>query len=172
VGANVRQALPLSGTPSITDVATGTDAYYYAEAAAARGGALRDLTLNQSPVMGLSGGKFLPTVAVTRQSAAYSLVQALALQPQAAAFTGQVTAFHDGERIPVEDAANISPALRGYVQLALDLGLINARFTLTQGPYDAQPTIHAWFDPTRNVTRAEYAVSAGRFQSVYRHAED
>jgi serine protease AprX len=172
MGATVRQSLPLSGTPSFTDVLTGTDAYYYAESAAARGGALRDLTVNQAPVMGVAGGKFLPNASVTRLSAAYSLVQSLALETEAKAITAPLTAFYDGKRYPVMDAGNIAPSLRGYAQLALDLGLLNARFTITQGPYDTEPTIQAWFDPTKGLTRAAYAVAAGRYQSVYRLAED
>lgn len=80
--------------------------------------------------------------------------------------------FYDGKRIPIEDSASIAPALRGYVQAALDQGLINARFTVTQGPFDLQPTLHAYFDPGKSVTRAAYAVAAGRFDAAYRSAED
>jgi serine protease AprX len=172
MGATVRQSLPLSGTPSFTDVLTGTDAYYYAESAVARGGALRDLSINQSPVMGVSAGKFLPNGTVTRISAAYSLVQSLALENEAKAITAPLTAFYDGKRYPVMDAGSIAPSLRGYAQLALDLGLLNARFTITQGPYDPAPTIQAWFDPAKGVTRAAYAVAATRYQATYRLAED
>jgi serine protease AprX len=172
MGATLRQSLPLNNVPSFTDIATGTDAYAYAESAVARGGALRDLTQNQVGVMGVTNGKFLPNTQVTRQSLAYSLVQSLALQTEATSFTGPVTAFYLGNRIPVEDAATISPALRGYVQLALDLGLINARFTLTQGPYDPQPVVHAWFDPNKQVTRASYAITAARYVAEYKRAED
>jgi serine protease AprX len=49
----------------------------------------------------------------------------------------------------------------------LDAGLINARFTVTQGPFDLQPTVHAYFDPTKGVTRAAYAVAAGRYAGQY-----
>jgi serine protease AprX len=172
MGSNVRQQAPLNYVASFSDVATGTDAYYYAESAVARGGALRDLTQTQTAVMGLAAGKFLPSTAVTRASLAYSLVQSMALQQQATSFTGTLTAWYMGNRIPVEDVGNIPAALRGYVQLALDLGLINARFTLTQGPYDPQPVVHAWFDPSKLVTRADFAVIAGRYQTSYRLAED
>jgi len=58
--------------------------------------------------------------------------------------------------------ASIPAELRGYVQLALDAGLMNARFTLTQGTFDPQPVVHAYFHPGASVTRAEYAVAAGR----------
>ena len=90
-------------------------------------------------------------------------MQSLALQAEARAFTGTLTAFYDGKRIPIDDAAAIPASLRGYVQLALDHGLINARFTVTQGPFDLQPTLHAYFDPGKTVTRAAYAVAAGRY---------
>jgi serine protease AprX len=91
----------------------------------------------------------------------------MALQPQAEAFSGELTAFYDGKRIPVADAASIPASLRGYVQLALDAGLLNARYTVTQGPYDLSPTLHAYFDPTTAVTRAAYAVAASRYAAQY-----
>jgi len=80
--------------------------------------------------------------------------------------------FYNGSRLPIEDAASVPAVLRGYVQLALDQGLINARFTVTQGPFDLQPTLHAYFDPSTTVTRGAYAVAAGRFDGRYRSAED
>jgi serine protease AprX len=167
MGANVRQQLPLNNKPSFTDLAPGPSTYNYAESAVARGGSLRDLTQSQSPVMGLSAGKFLPDATVTRVSAAYSLVQAMALETQAKAFTGQVTAFHMGKRVPVLDAVNVAPSLRGYVQLALDLGLLDAKFTLVNGTATA-----AYFEPAKGLTRAQYAIAAARYMSVYRLAED
>lgn len=172
MGSSVRQSLPFHHVPSFKDLATHHAAYPYAESAVARGGALRDLSHAQTGVMGTINGAFRPNDSVTRVSLAYSLVQSLALQPQAAAFTGPLTAFYDGKRVPVEDAASIAPSLRGYVQQALDLGLINARFVVTQGPYDLEPTLHAYFDPSKAVTRAAFAVAAGRYQVAYRSAED
>jgi len=172
MGASVRQHLPFDGKPSFSDVNTSSPAYAYAESAVATGGALRDLTQSQAGVMGLLGGKFRPNDTVTRVSLAYSLVQSLALQDEAQSFQGELTAFHNGQRIPLADAGSIPMPLRGYVQLALDHGLINARFTLTQGPYDLEPTLQAWFDPARAVTRAAYAVAAGRYLSHYQSAQD
>ena len=172
MGTSVRQYLPFSGRSSFTDLSTGNATYAYAESAVARGGALRDLSQSQDGVMGTLNGAFRPNDNVTRVSLAYSLVQSLALQGQAQAFTGPLTAFYDGKRIPIDDAASIAPSLRGYVQLALDHGLINARFAVTQGPYDLAPTLHAYFDPGNTVTRAAYAVAAGRYMSHYQSAED
>jgi serine protease AprX len=172
MGQNVRQHLPFSGKSSFTDLSTGSTGYSFAEAVAARGGALRDLTQNQDPVMGTLSGAFKPNDSVTRVSLAYSLVQSMALQNEARAFSGTLTAFYDGKRIPVEDAASIPASLRGYVQYALDLGLINARFALVQGPFDLQPTLKAYFDPSKTVTRAAFSVAAGRYLTAYQAAQD
>ncbi|MFC0678936.1 S8 family serine peptidase [Lysobacter korlensis] len=172
MGASVRQHLPFSGQSSFSDFKPGDAGYEFAESAVARGAPLRDLSQSHAGVMGTVNGAFRPDDAVTRVSLAYSLVQALALQDQARAFDGQLTAFYDGKRIPVEDAASIPASLRGYVQLALDHGLINARFAVVQGPYDLQPTLKAYFDPGKAVTRAAYAVAAGRYQTFYQTAED
>ena len=172
MGASVRQSLPLDGVPSFDDLDTANVAYPFAEAVVARGAALRDLVQAQDGVMGLLNGDFRANDYVTRASLAYSLVQSMALQAEARAFNGQLTAFYNGQRIPLDDAGSIAPSLRGYVQLALDQGLVNARFTLTQGPFDLVPTLHAWFDPSKKVTRADYAVAAGRYLAAYQSAED
>ncbi|MFC5570748.1 S8 family serine peptidase [Lysobacter yangpyeongensis] len=172
MGASVRQHLPFNGVRSFNDVSTSSPVYAYAEAAVAKGAPLRDLGNSHDGVMGLVNGQFRPNDYVTRASLAYSLVQSLGLQEQARAFTGNLTVFYDGRRIPVDDAASIPASLRGYAQLALDQGLINARFTVTQGPFDLQPTLHAYFDPSKTVTRAAYAVAAGRYQAAYQAAED
>lgn len=77
----------------------------------------------------------------------------------------QVTVLVDGKRIPIEDSGAIPAPLRGYVQLALDLGLLNARYELVQGPFDLEPTLKAWFDPTQQVSRAGYAAAAARWHA-------
>jgi serine protease AprX len=172
MGGSVRQSLPLSGVASFADLGRTSPFYAYAEAAIAKGAPLPDLGQDDAGVMGLLNGQFRPNDSVTRVSLAYSLVQALGLQNQAVAFTGPVTVFYDGQRINIEDQASIPAALRGYVQQALDRGVINARFAVTQGPFDLQPTLRAYFDPATPVTRAAYAVAAGRFDTAYRSVED
>jgi serine protease AprX len=172
MGASIRQSLPITGVRSFSDVSLSDPAYGYAEAAVASGAPLRDLSQQQDGVMKLSNGRFRPTDGVSRVDLAYALVQSAALQGEARAFSGPLTAFYNGSRVAVEDAATIPAAMRGYVQLALDLGLLNARFTLTQGPFDLQPKPHAWFDPNQSVTRAAYAVAAGRYHDHYLLAGD
>jgi len=167
MGAGIRQFLPINGASSFSDLATADALRPFAEAVTVRGSAQRDQSQRFAGVMGTVAGAFRPADSVTRVSLAYSLVQSLGLQSQAAAFTGPLTVLDGTTRIPIEDAASIPASLRGYVQLALDLGIVNARFALEQGPYDAQPTIKAWFDPAQTVTRAAYAAAAARLLGVY-----
>jgi serine protease AprX len=167
MGVSARQQLPLSKVPSFSDLATSNAAYPFAESAVSAGAPLRDLTQKQAGLMGTVNGKFYPNDNVSRITLAYAMVQALGLQNEATAYTGTLSVSYNGQRIPIEDAAAIPANLRGYAQGALDAGILNARFTLTQGPYDLTPTIHAYFDPAAWVTRAGYAVAAGRYAGVY-----
>jgi serine protease AprX len=167
MGAAIRQSLPLSGQPSIPDLAASNPYYPFAEAAVAAGGALRDAFGQQSGTMRLVNGAFRPSQGVTRIELALALVQSLGLEAEALAYDGPVTAIFDGEPVPVEDHAAIPADLRGHAQLALDLGLIGARFSLVQGPYDLAPTLRAHFDPGVAVTRAQHAVIMGRYLDAY-----
>jgi serine protease AprX len=171
MGSSLRQDLPL-GAPRFTDLATTDGAYAYAESAIAPAAPLRDATNTHDGPMKLVGGAFKPDNPVSKADLAFALVQSLGLQDEARAFAGTVTVMYGGQRIALDDNASIPAALRGHVQLALDQGLINARFTVTQGPFDLQPTVHAWFDPAQYVTRAFYAVSAGRYLDQYLLASD
>ncbi|MFD0739484.1 S8 family serine peptidase [Lysobacter koreensis] len=166
-GTGVRQFQPLHNASTFADLTAINPVTAFAEAATAAGAAQRDLSHRQDGVMGRLNGAFRPDDVVTRVSLAYSLVQSLGLQNQAAASGSTLTVLSDGKRIAIEDAAAISGPLRGYVQLALDLGLINARFTVTQGPFDLQPVLRAYFDPSQVVTRAAYAAAASRLYGVY-----
>jgi serine protease AprX len=167
MGATIRQSLPLDGEPTISDVSTGSSVYPYAEAATAAGAALRDLSLRSDGVIRPIGSQFKPNQQVNRQELAYALVQSLALQDEAQAFDGTVSVWYGDQRIALSDNGAIAADLRGHVQLALDAGIINARFTLTQGPFDLQPKLQAWFDPGNGVTRAAWSVAAGRFMQQY-----
>lgn len=170
MGGNLRQNLPIGGGTSFPDIALGHPAYAYAHAAGSSGASLRDLAHTQQPVIRPQNGAFMPDAGVDRVALAYSLVQSLALQNEAQAFSGPLTVVYGAQRIAVEDAASIPADLRGHVQLALDAGLLNARFHLTQGLFDPQPVVHANFHPTAPVTRAEYAIAAGRLSTQFRAA--
>jgi serine protease AprX len=167
MGNAVRQALPYNAGPSFNDIGVSSSLYPFAESVVATGAPLRNLDYRNSGVMGLLNGAFRPNDQVTRVSLAYSLVQGLGMQAEAQAFSGSLSVLVNGNRIAIEDEASIPASLRGYVQLALDQGLINARFGVTQGPYDMFPVLRAWFDPSVAVTRAAFAAAATRTAGVY-----
>lgn len=167
MGAGVRQFLPLSGVTTFKDV-TGADVAF-AEAVVAKGAAHRDVAYKGNGViLPTADGKFSPNSSVSRAELAYTLVQNLGLQAEAEARMGDtLTVQYGTERIAISDASEVPAHLTGYVQLALDLNILNAYFNVTQGPYDLQPTVTATFKPANNVTRADFAVAITRYFAGY-----
>ncbi|MCC2547788.1 S8 family peptidase [Hymenobacter sp. BT175] len=163
MGQGVRQLLPTTGARSFTDISNVND-ILLTESVTARGAAQRDRFHQFNGVMlPTAAGTFSPAGAVSRASLAYSLVQSLGFQQQALDRNSRpLTVTVNGQTIPVDDAGSIPAGLRGYVSVALELNLINAFYSVTQGPYDLQPTLHASFKPTQNVTRADFAVIVTR----------
>jgi subtilisin family serine protease len=162
-GAAVRQFRRSGGGFVFADTLPGLETAA-AEAATARGAALRDLRQTQKGVIA-AGSSFNPSGSLTRADLAYSLVQALGLEAEAEAARVDladepITVAYDSQRIALADDAAVPAALRGYVQLALDLQLMAAKFAIVQGPFDLQPTLEARFEPAVNVNRASYAFSA------------
>ncbi|MBH0229205.1 S8 family serine peptidase [Halobacillus yeomjeoni] len=139
----------------------------FASAVTAEGAAFRDETQTQNGVMVLKDGKFKGQDNVNRAELAYSLVQSLGLQDQAESFDGEVTVQYKDERIAINDASEIPAHLKGYVQLALDLNIINALFDVAQGPYDTEPTVQAEFQPKENTTRGDFAVAMSRYFEAF-----
>lgn len=140
----------------------------FVHAVLAKGASIRNHSQTENGVMLLkSDGTFGSDSGVTRAELAYSLVQALGLQAQAQAFSGDVTTQYKDSRILVKDAANIPAHLKGYVQLALDLNILNAAFSVKQGAYDLQPTVEAVFLPVKNVTRGDFAVAVARYYQAW-----
>ncbi|MCC5452033.1 S8 family serine peptidase [Rheinheimera sp. UJ51] len=141
---------------------TNGDTAAAANAVTMKGAALKDLGFAQQPVVKpVSSSKFGVNNKVTRAELAYSLVQTLAKQADAANFNpaSNLKVFAFNQWIDVADSALISPELKGYVQKALDLGLMHVQFSLTQGPFDAEPVIKAHFSPNETSSRAALAMS-------------
>lgn len=168
MGQGIRQYLPTTGARTFTDVSSPAD-LLLTEAVAARGAALRDrFHVNNGVLLPAAAGTFNPSGTVSRAALAYSLVQSLGFQTQAAARAGQpVTVTVNSQKIAVDDAASIPAGLEGYVSIALELNLINAYYAVQQGPFDLQPTLHATFQPTQSVTRGEFAVIVSRTFAQY-----
>jgi serine protease AprX len=163
MGTGVRQA---KGTVALSGV-NGAD-LSFVQAVLAKGASIRNHSQTDNGVMVLkSDGTFGSDSVVTRAELAYSLVQALGLQSQASEFTGDVTVQYKDSRILVKDAANIPAHLKGYVQLALDLNILNATFSVKQGLYDLQPTVEAVFSPAKSVTRGDFAVAVTRYYQAW-----
>jgi len=169
-GAGIRQFLPLDRFKTFGDV-NGT-LVPFVEATTVRGAALKDRAHRFDGVIRTSDGKFKPNASVNRADLAYSLVQSLGLQDVARAFNGELTVRFNDTRIPLEDADEVPAELRGYVQLALDLPVMNAFFSLEQGPFDLVPTIKARFRPAEAVTRAGFASYMNHYFDVYRQSID
>ncbi|KRS21649.1 peptidase S8 [Alishewanella sp. WH16-1] len=168
MGAAVRQYRPHLNEPVVNTSDKIADAIRpFVDAVLATGGALKDRQQQQSAVLPLQNGKFNDAGSVTRDVLAYAMVQSLGLEQQARSFTGNLTVDYRGQRVPVRDSAQIPAAMRGHVQLALELSLMNVRFAVEQGPFDLEPKLAAYFEPNREVKRAEYAVSAGALSDYY-----
>lgn len=168
MGSGVRAWRPYPSGQRFGDVSATLAPFV--EAVTARGAALKD---RQQVAAGVvrAGSAFRPGAAVTHQELAYSLVQSLGFGSLAAGYSGDVFVSYNGQRIRLADSGQIDADLRGYVQLALDMGLLTARFSLSQGPFDPVPTISARFRPTSTVTRADYAAAAVRYLDAYDTAD-
>jgi serine protease AprX len=167
LGGGVRQIRPTDGSDSFT----GLEGFELAaaEAVSANGGPLRDLWHEQGPTVlpvdESNKENFLPAGEVNRSELAYSLIQSLGMESQAEAIrnalgSSAITVDFGSERVEVVDHGMVPEALRGHVQLALDLNLMRVEFFIDQGPFDLFPTVEAMFYPTETATRAEYALSA------------
>jgi len=59
----------------------------------------------------------------------------------------------------LSDQDRIRPDVRGYVQLALDLGILTADFVIDSSN-PLSPKIKAIFRPLEGITRGDYAMGA------------
>lgn len=161
-GFGIRQRLDLSGRNLFADLLNaGPAAEVFAQMVTARGALLFDLNHDTKAVslVDRTRGLFKPNADMERQELAYALIQSLGLQETAEAMTGSVTAPYEGARIVLSDQDRIRPELRGYVQLALDLGIITAEF-FVDNTNPLAPKIKALFRPTEGITRGDYALAA------------
>lgn len=160
----------LGAAPRFTDMSGASAAI--AEAVTARAATLRDwyTAENSLAAQGLmtSGARFDPTGSTNRLDLSVALVRALGNDADAKAKAGSnVTVSYSGQTIVVDDNADIPPALRGYVQIALDKGIIRASFSVSQGPFDPAPVIHATVTPSSLNTRADAAFALDHFRQHF-----
>jgi subtilisin family serine protease len=156
----------LADTSLYTDTAGAQEAI--AEAVTASGSTLRDYDFAPAGMLTASGSSFSPAGAVTRLDVAVALVKALGLDAAAQAKAGSdVTATYNGQTVVVSDESGIPAALRGYVQIALDRGILNAVFSFRQGPNDFQPQLMAKVGPASLVTRSFLAFAIDHYRQDF-----
>ncbi|HST54178.1 MAG TPA: S8 family serine peptidase [Pyrinomonadaceae bacterium] len=139
-----------------------------AEAATASGSTLRDYDFTPAGMISANGSNFNPTGTVSRLDMAVALVRALGLDADAKSKAGtNVTVEYNGTTLTLADNASIPAAYRGYVQDALDRGLLQATFSLSQGPFDFQPTLKANVNPNNAATRAFMAYALDNYRQHF-----
>ena len=115
--------------------------------------------------MGAGAGSFAPTASVSRLDQAVALVRALRLDTQAKALAN--SDVKSGGQV-LTDNAQIPANLRGYVQIAIDKGLMEAFPAEVRqiGPGQFQAIPGPRFEPNRAVKRAEFLHPATRLISL------
>ena len=153
-------------TPKFADVSG--DLAAIAEAVTAKGSNLRDWNFTPNGMMSASGSSFNPAGNVSRLDLAVALVRALGLDSEAKARTGSnVTVTYSGQTLTLADNSDIPATMRGYVQLALDRGILQAYFSLEQGPFDLQPTLKARVKANDPTTRAWLAYALDHYRARF-----
>jgi serine protease AprX len=158
----VRQAL--GNSPKFTDVSGSLAAL--AEALTANGSTLRDWNFAPQGVMSSSGSLFNPTGTVNRLDLAVAFVRAFGLDTEAQALANS-TVTSGGQ--PLVDNADIPPALRGYVQITINRGVLEAfpaeLRQVAPGQYVAVPGPR--FEPNTVVTRSVLAAKLSLFAQAF-----
>ena len=151
---NVPLRQSLGATPRFNDVSA--DLLPFAEAVAANGSTLRDWNFTPQGLIATSGSTFNPTGTVSRLDLAVAFVRALGLDSEAKALAN--TAVTSGGQALV-DNTQIPGALRGYVQLAINEGVMEAFPAEVRqiGPGQFLALPGPRFEPATLVTRAGLA---------------
>lgn len=151
LAARVPQYVP--NQASFTDMTTGTPESLFAE------------SLRKEGVMGVAATTFGPTAQVNRLEQAVAMVRALRLDNEAKALAN-TTVTSGGQ--PLVDNSQIPSALRGYVQIAIDKGLMPAFPAeireIAPGQFLALPGPR--FEPSRVTTRAEFVTPVVKLLSI------
>ncbi|MFC0444182.1 S8 family serine peptidase [Pseudidiomarina halophila] len=148
----------LGSTPLYVDI--GEESTAFANAATSEDGVLLAGADKAAALVTAESDRFFgANDQVSRVEVAFALVQALGLQQLATSFDPeqpiQVNRFD--QIIELEDSFDIPADMRGYVQLAINLGIAQVELNVVQGPFDLTPELTATFGPEKTVSRAELA---------------
>lgn len=154
----------IASTVKFTD-ATG-DLQRIAQAVTADGSTLRDYNFMPKGMMSASGTSFNPAGTVNRLDVAVALVKALGHDAEARNLMGSTVTY---QGTPISDNAQIPLPLRGYVQVALNLGLFEAFpaevVQTSTGQFQALPGPR--FEPATTINRAGLAVTLGKYRQLF-----
>jgi serine protease AprX len=160
--APLRQSI--ATTQKFTDVSG--DLLRIAEAVTARGSTLRDYDFVPNGMMSSSGTSFNPSGSVNRLDLAVALVRALGRDAEARGLANSTVTYNG---TPLSDNGQIAPALRGYVQIALNSGLFEAfpAEVIQIGPGQFQVLPGPRFEPATNVARGTLAVKLNLYRQLF-----
>ncbi|MFA3793153.1 S8 family serine peptidase [Aliiglaciecola sp. SL4] len=169
MGGAVRQYRDLLNEPTLGVSGVSSLDKPYMASVMADGGALKDNLRTQSPILLSKSGNAAPYSKVEKLDMAYALVQMLGLQSEAEAFDPEqeIVVDYQGQQVVLADQDEIADEMKGYVQLAINLSLVNVSFGIEQDPFDLEPTLTAQFNPTTTITRAHYAELTSRLYLNY-----
>lgn len=139
-----------------------------AEAVTSKGSTLRDFYTGESSsapggLMSADGSNFNPAGTVSRLDLAVAFVRALGLDAEAKAKANSAVIDPTSGQ-PVIESAQIPPALRGYMQIAIDKGFLEvyqASVVQTPAGFVAKPGPRV--EPNATVTRAALAAKLNLF---------
>jgi serine protease AprX len=154
----------LASSAKFTDVTA--DLNSVAEAVTAKGSTLRDYDFVPTGMMSASGASFAPAGSVNRLDLAVALVKALGHDAEARGLANTIVTLGG---TPLSDNAQIPTALRGYVQVAINLGVFEAfPAEIRQiGPGQFQALPGPRFEPATTVTRGDLATRLVTFHGLF-----
>lgn len=162
LNTSLRQSL--AAAAKFTDVSS--DLLGIAEAVTAKGSTMRDYDFVPTGMMSFSGSAFNPLGTVSRLDLAVAFVKALGHDATARSLAGTTVTY---QGTPLSDNAQIPSSLRGYVQLAIDKGLLEAFPAevrqIGPGQFIAIPGPR--FEPATTVSRAVLATKLNKYRSLF-----
>lgn len=128
---------------------------------------MRDWNFDPAGLIRAGGNQFNPTGTVSRLDLAVAFVRALGLDTEAKAKANTPVMLGGQELI---DDAQIPPSLKGYVQIAIDRGMLEAfPASVTQiGPGQFQAIPGPRLEPQTLVTRVVLATKLNLFAEQFR----
>jgi serine protease AprX len=154
----------IGASPKFTDVSG--DLLRIAAGVTASGSNLRDYDFTPTGMMSFSGSLFNPAGSVDRLDLAVAFVKATGHDADARALANSNVTYQGSA---LSDNSQIPAALRGYVQVALNIGLFEAFpaqvVEIAPGQYQVIPGPR--FEPTTTVSRATLASKLNIFRQLF-----